>query len=150
MITNNYKNYNNLAVRCSCHSVLSLAPTGGELCCLVDNTMNSYRAVEKKSSQIEVTGKVTVSMPDPGGTVIGSLFLLWCRHRSKSKWPSAIIHKAKGKCYFLKSSLYMLLQSTVALRVSRSYSKVAYLKRSKSRIVHHLLLLLSSPTRLAP
>ena len=32
----------------------------------------------------------------------------------------------------------MLPQSTVALRVSRSYSKVAYLKWSKSRIsVHH-------------
>ena len=35
----------------------------------------------------------------------------------------------------------MLPQSTVAQRVSRNYSKVAYLKRSKSRIVH----LLSSP-----
>ena len=33
----------------------------------------------------------------------------------------------------------MLPQSTVALRVSRSYSKVVYdLKRSKSRIVHLL------------
>ena len=42
----------------------------------------------------------------------------------------------------------MLPQSTVALRVSRSYSKVAYLKRSKSRIVH--LLSSSSPTSLAP
>ena len=32
----------------------------------------------------------------------------------------------------------MLFQSIVALRVSRNYSKVAYLKQLKSRIVHLL------------
>ena len=43
--------------------------------------------------------------------------------------------------------IYMLSQSTVALRVSRSYSKVAYLKQSKYRIVYLLsfFLLSSSP-----
>ena len=45
----------------------------------------------------------------------------------------------------LKQLYIMLPQSTVALRVSRSYSKVAYLKRLKSRIVH-----LSSSASLAP
>ena len=32
----------------------------------------------------------------------------------------------------------MLSQSTVALKVSKNYSKVAYLKQPKSRIVHLL------------
>ena len=36
------------------------------------------------------------------------------------------------------SSLYTLPQYTVALRLSKSNSKMAYLKRSKSRIVHLL------------
>ena len=42
----------------------------------------------------------------------------------------------------------MLPPSTVALTVSRSYSKVAYLKRSKSRIVQSSYFFSNSPSTL--
>ena len=49
----------------------------------------------------------------------------------------------RKKMLVSKSSLIMLLQSTVAIRASRNYFKVAYLKRLKSRNVHLLSFFLS-------